>query len=259
MNMSSQSISSSWPKKTTCCHKLILRLLNSRHFCRKKVMRNHIIRVFGIFILVFIIISCQSAAQETGKSSVQKTGQSGTVGGGCETCELMYIGMPSKINSVDTSAGWFEEGNKLLVRGKVFSNDGMSPASDIVLYYWHTDNTGKYSTSEKMDPKVILHGHIRGWVKTNSQGEYSLYTIRPGAYTDGSEPEHIHFLVLEPQLPNEYYIDDLVFEDDPLLEKAKQKRPFKNRGGSGIVSVKKEGDLQIAEHTIVLGLNIPGY
>jgi protocatechuate 3,4-dioxygenase beta subunit len=40
------------------------------------------------------------------------------VGGACEGCELMYVGMPKEIKAVDTSAGWYEAGQKLWITGK---------------------------------------------------------------------------------------------------------------------------------------------
>lgn len=222
-------------------------------------MKKLIFQGLCLFIPGFALISCQTSAPKPDNASGQLSAQSAPVGGGCETCELMYAGMPAEINSVDTSAGWYEEGRKLIIHGKVFKIDGVSPASDVVLYYWQTDNTGRYTPDENTNSSDMRHGHIRGWVKTNSQGEYTLYTIRPAAYPDGGEPEHIHFLVREPDIANEYYIDDMVFADDPILEKSMNRRRFNNRGGSGIVAVKKEGNVQIATHKIILGLNIPGY
>jgi protocatechuate 3,4-dioxygenase beta subunit len=34
-------------------------------------------------------------------------------GGPCEGCEIMFLGMPLKLNAMDTTVGWFEEGQKL--------------------------------------------------------------------------------------------------------------------------------------------------
>ncbi|MEJ7679359.1 MAG: hypothetical protein WKG06_16170 [Segetibacter sp.] len=71
-------------------------------------------------------------------------------------------------------------------------------------------------------------------------------------------PAHIHTSIKEPNIDNEYYIDEFIFDDDKLLTSAKRKA-LENRGGSGILRVLISGDLQIAEHNIILGLNIPNY
>ncbi len=109
-----------------------------------------------------------------------------------------------------------------------------------------------------MDEKAKRHGHIRGWVKTDENGKYLIYTIRPAPYPNEIIPAHIHTSIKEPSIDNEYYIDEFVFDDDKLLTSAKRKA-LENRGGSGIFRVLISGDLQIAEHNIILGLNIPNY
>lgn len=109
-----------------------------------------------------------------------------------------------------------------------------------------------------MDEKAKRHGHIRGWVKTDNLGNFTIYTIRPAPYPDGTMPAHIHISVKEPDISNEYYIDDWVFDDDPILT-SEQRKALPQRGGSGILKVLRKGNLQVAVDTILLGLNIPGY
>ena len=181
------------------------------------------------------------------------------VGGGCDGCEIMYIDMPENITSVDTSAGWFEEGKKLIVAGTVFQIDGKTPAPDVILYYWQTDNKGYYSPKEKTDKKATRHGHIRGWVKTDQNGKYIINTIRPAPYPNDVLPAHIHLSVKEPDLENEYYTDEINFDDDKFLKAHFKKYKQENRGGSGVVRVLIRENMQIAEHDIILGLNIPNY
>ena len=179
------------------------------------------------------------------------------VGGGCDGCELMYIGMPENINSVDTCVDWMERGQRLLITGKVYKLDGKTPAPGVIVYYYHTDNTGHYSKRNDKATNQTVHGHIRGWVMTDTKGNYSIYTTRPAPYPDNNAPAHIHIVIKEPKL-NEYYIDELVFDDDTLLTGAKRKA-LENRGGSGVLRVLIKDSLQVAEHNIVLGLNIPNY
>jgi protocatechuate 3,4-dioxygenase beta subunit len=64
--------------------------------------------------------------------------------------------------------------------------------------------------------------------------------------------------IKEPNIENEYYIDEFVFDDDKLLTGEKRKA-LENRGGSGVLRVLISSEIQIAEHNIILGLNIPNY
>jgi len=205
-----------------------------------------------IFLLL-LFIACDGQTNKIIKRSNK------IVGGGCDGCELMYIGMPAKISSVETSPGWNEPGQKLIVTGTVFQLDGKTPAPDVVIYYWQTDYTGHYTPTDDMDERTKRHGHIRGWVKTDAEGKYTIKTIRPAPYPDDVLPAHIHLSIKEPDVENEYYTDEINFDDDQLLIPYKKKHPFENRGGSGVVRILLKDDVQIAEHDIVLGLNIPDY
>lgn len=213
--------------------------------------------------LFTVVISCNlllagCAGSATKQSSTKQELPARIVGGGCDGCELMYIGMPERLAATDTSAGWREEGQRLLVSGTVFKKDGKTPAPNVILYYWQTDHNGYYSPKPGLDPRAARHGHIRGWVKTDNEGRYALYTIRPAPYPNETMPAHIHISVKEPGLPNEYFIDELVFDDDPFLTPEKRKQ-LENRGGSGILTITDNGGLKTALHDIVLGLNIPDY
>jgi protocatechuate 3,4-dioxygenase, beta subunit len=212
-----------------------------------------------LIVLALTVTSCcgqvtKSQNQQT--TSIEKTK---IVGGGCETCEYMYLGMPKEIGSVSYSPGWAEKGQKLLITGRVFKLDGKTLAANIIIYYWQTDSDGLYSPKEGMVEGTRRHGHIRGWVKTDNNGKYSIYTIRPAPYPNSNEPGHVHVVIKEPNIANEYYIDEFVFDDDKLLLPAIKMRLPENRGGSGILRVLVKNELQIAEHNTILGLNIPDY
>ena len=214
----------------------------------------------GLFLMLLSILTgCSGQTknsnpnQQTNTPSINKL-----VGGGCDGCELMYIDIPTNISSVDTSAGWAAKGQKLLVTGTVFKHDGKTPVPNVIIYYWQTDHNGYYLPKQGLNEKAKRHGHIRGWIKSDEYGKFSIYTIRPAPYPNENIPAHIHTSIKEPNIDNEYYLDEFVFDDDRLLTGAKRKA-LENRGGSGILRVLISGDLQIAEHNIILGLNIPNY
>jgi protocatechuate 3,4-dioxygenase, beta subunit len=210
-----------------------------------------------IFLVIFtsLLLSCNGQTISNSKNSAEKNG---IIGGPFENGEFMYIGMPENIKSIDTSAGWTQKGQKLLVTGTIYKLDGKTPAPDVILYYYHTDINGEYAGKQRLDPRVVRHGYIRGWVKSDANGKYAIYTVRPAPYPNRNFEAHIHPAIKEPNIDKEYYIDEFIFDDDKLLTGEKRKR-LENRGGSGILRVLISGDLQIAEHNIILGLNIPNY
>lgn len=210
---------------------------------------------YQLIFIQLLFVSCNG--QQIKEKSVNKSNP--IVGGGCDGCELMYIGMPNELHAMDTSPGWNEKGQKLIVSGTVFQLDQKTPAPNVIIYYWQTDNNGYYSPKPEIDERVKRHGHIRGWVKTDKNGKYTIRTIRPAPYPNDVSPAHIHLSIKEPDVANEYYTDEINFTDDKLLVAHFKKYPQEKRGGSGIVKVQFKDSVQIATHDIVLGLNIPGY
>ena len=102
------------------------------------------------------------------------------------------------------------------------------------------------------------HGYIRGWARTDSSGEYSFYTLKPGTYPNRTQPAHIQLTILEPD--GRYYsLGSYFFEDDPMLTE-KERSPSSPRGGhSGVIKLTEDDDLLVGTRDIILGLNIPGY
>lgn len=195
-----------------------------------------------IFALV-VISSTQCLAQK--------------VGGNCQGCEAIYEYGNRKLSSIDTLPKFNVTAPQLKVTGTVFQKDGKTPAKDVILYVYHTNRKGIYETKGGEQGWARRHGYIRGWVKTDENGSYTFYTFRPAAYPNSQAPEHIHITIKEPG-KNEYYIDNYVFNDDPLLTK-KERKKLENRGGSGLVQpVLKNGILTI-HRDLILGLNIPNY
>lgn len=223
------------------------------------------IRFIVILFFFFILSSCNGQSDEKhalGSPVINK--KTIDVGGPFENSEFIYQGIPKQISATDTSPGWNQKGQKLLLTGTVYHQDGKTPAPDVLLYYYQTNTEGRYlhdpDENRSMQPNDLgqTHGSIRGWVKSDEKGKYFIYTVRPGVYPTNDEPAHIHITVKEPNDLKEYYIDDFVFDDDKLLTSSKRLK-MENRAGSGILRTVKKAGLEIGERNLVLGLNIPNY
>ncbi len=200
-----------------------------------------------MILVLFIVLSCHPQSERDTQRPV---------GGPCEGCDAIYEYGNKILTSIDTLPLFKETEPKLKITGTVFQKNGL-PANDVIIYIYQTNRKGIYETRGDERGWARRHGFIRGWVKTGKEGKYTFYTFRPAAYPDGREPEHIHITVKEPD-KNEYYLDEYVFEDDPLLTTS-ERESLSNRGGSGIVKpVFKDGILTI-NRDLFLGLNIPDY
>ncbi|HNP18503.1 MAG TPA: intradiol ring-cleavage dioxygenase [Fulvivirga sp.] len=205
----------------------------------------------------YLILYCSLIVFTTCQSQPGKEGEARHVGGPCEGCEAIYEFGDKLLTPVDTLPEFAAATTKIKITGTVFQKDGHTPAKNVILYVYQTNSKGIYEKREGETGWAQRHGHFRGWMKTNADGQYTFYTFRPGSYPNTSEPQHIHLTVKEPD-KNEYYLDSYIFDDDPLLTKAKRER-LDNRGGSGIIKLQSGDSISIAKRDIILGLNIPDY
>jgi len=207
---------------------------------------------------LFVVSAC-IALTGCGQSSTAKDQKSRIiVGGSCEGCEAVYESpVPlDQLNNVDTLPDFNDAGPKIEISGIIYHRDGKTPAAGVVLYVYHTDQTGVYPKQGNEKGWAKRHGFIRGWVKTDKNGFYKFYTLVPASYPDSRNPKHIHPTIKEPD-KNEYWIDEYLFEGDPYLQYEKSDRP--PRGSNGIIKpVMKDGMLR-ATRNIILGLNVPDY
>jgi len=205
----------------------------------------------SIFTVLFLmsLVSCQS--------QTKKVESNRHVGGPCQGCEAIFEYGKKVLTATDTLPDFENNEPKIKIVGTVYQKDGGTPASNVILYIYHTNRKGLYEKKGNEKAWGKRHGFIRGWVKTDEDGKYTFFTFRPAAYPNGREPEHVHMTVKETD-KNEYYIDDIMFIDDPKLTTSEIQN-LKNRAGSGIVELKTEGGILVARRNIILGLNIPDY
>lgn len=180
-----------------------------------------------------------------------------TLGGPCEGCEALLEYGNRKLNALDTLPDFKDNEPKMIIRGTVYEADGKTPANGVIIYTYHTNREGVYPTKGNEQGWAKRHGYIRGWTKTDAKGQYTFYTFKPATYPSRTEPAHVHLTVKEPG-KQEYWIDSIQFENDELLTENVRNR-MRNRGGSGVITLKSEGSYLLAKRDIILGLNIPSY
>jgi protocatechuate 3,4-dioxygenase, beta subunit len=175
------------------------------------------------------------------------------VGQPCDGCEIAFQGRPAAPAADARIASATEPGEPLLLEGTVRGLTGQ-PQAGIVVYAYHTDARGIYPGRSEGS----RHGSIRGWARTGADGRYRFATIRPAGYPGTTISQHIHMHVIEPGRCT-YYIDEVVFDDDPRLGAGQRAAAARGRGGSGLVKPVREGSGWRVRRDIVLGQNVPGY
>jgi protocatechuate 3,4-dioxygenase beta subunit len=154
----------------------------------------------------------------------------------CEGCEAIHEHSFTDLSWSTVIAAPGEPGDRMILSGRVFLPDGTTPAAGIVVYIHHTNAAGIYPMRGDEQGWGRRHGYLRGWARTNAAGEYRFETIRPGAYPGRRDPQHVHYTIKEPDR-REYWIEEVIFSDDPLVTSMHRTRDSRNpRGGPGLVT-----------------------
>ena len=119
-------------------------------------------------------------------------------------------------------------GERIKVSGKVMDEYGRG-LPNILIEIWQANSAGRYIHKAEihdapLDPNFLGGGRML----TDTEGSYSFYTIKPGAYPWGNHynawrPNHIHFSVLGHQIEHRlvtqmYFPGDPLFEFDPIFQ-----------------------------------------
>ncbi|MCX2742743.1 intradiol ring-cleavage dioxygenase [Mangrovivirga sp. M17] len=210
-------------------------------------------RILTLGLLSISILSC------SGQESNDNYGTR-TLIGNCEGCEAVFEFNDRKLNATDTLPDFEDDGTKIKISGTIYEPDGVTPANDVVMYLYHTNQDGIYEPTPDSEGWEKRHGYIRGWVKTNEEGYYEFYTLKPGHYPDRKTPAHIHPIILEPN-GKYYWVGSYFFSDDPYLTDEIKNNDKPRCGSDGILQLTDaNGDgIMEGKRDLVLGKNISGY
>ncbi|MBK1658476.1 dioxygenase family protein [Paracraurococcus ruber] len=111
-------------------------------------------------------------------------------------------------------------GQLIHIAGRILDEDGR-PVPGAVVELWQANAAGRYfhpndTRDAPLDPDFIGNGRIR----TDAEGRYAFFTIKPGAYPVPGpgfwwRPPHVHFSVLGPASLSRL-VTQMYFPGDPL-------------------------------------------
>ena len=146
---------------------------------------------------------------------------------------------PRTVASTSRIAPANEPGTPMVIHGRVFERDGKTPARDVIVFAYQTDNTGVYGDRG---------WRLRGWARSDAEGRFAFHTIRPGSYPSSRNPAHVHLTIEGPKLPRRW-APELRFMDDPFVS-AVDKRESQAAGAFGSVRpvTTREGTQHVDVH-----------
>ena len=114
----------------------------------------------------------------------------------------------------------------------------------------------KITPNDEPGERMQIRGTVRNAIGNTLPGVivYAYHTNASGLY-----PAHVHMHIIEVGRCT-YYIDDILFDDDPRLTQQQRQQLSLGRGGTGIVTpIRDQSDVWLVTRDIVLGEKIPGY
>ncbi len=168
----------------------------------------------------------------------------------CQWCGANEV--PKNVSWETTIASEDVEGERLILEGTIYESDGKTPAKNVIIYAYHTNSNGVYKKKGNETGNGIRHGYLRGWAKTNSEGKYKFYTIKPAPYPNHTEPAHVH-MTLKGDYFNEYWVNATWFKGDKIITKEMIDNLKRTGGFSNIVELKQNADgIWVGERNIII-------
>jgi len=133
---------------------------------------------------------------------------------GCQTDEdvqgpFLRAGAPERNDLAVDYKG--SNGAPLEVRGKILSDDCITPVPNALIELWHAGPDGQY---DEHSDRFVFRGRVRSGIN----GDYYFRTLLPKGYKDGvlDRPAHIHYIVNESK--HKKLVTQLYFKGDPKLD-----------------------------------------
>ena len=152
------------------------------------------------------------------------------------------------LSNTDTIPDYRSQTNKLKLTGTIYMSDGVTPASDVVLFIEQPNEAGDFELRKTGDSRYVFH---RSWVKTDADGNYTIYTFIPGNDRRYNQLQQIFPIVKAPS-KEEYELESFLFDEDPLLSKRCRKIIKKKSDETRILKLKKEDGIFVAQKDIIL-------
>jgi|TARA_B110000046_G_C13008264_1_gene405414 protocatechuate 3,4-dioxygenase, beta subunit len=114
------------------------------------------------------------------------------------------------------------QGERIVVGGRVLDENGR-PQANTLLEIWQCNAAGRYvHTNDQHDAPIDPNFLGAGRCVTDDDGNYSFFTIKPGAYPwpnhpNAWRPNHIHFSLFGASFATRL-ITQMYFPGDPLLD-----------------------------------------
>ena len=100
----------------------------------EKPLAKRLSLILGVLLAIFLVLSLKTPLHAQ------------VVGGPCEGCEAVLEYGDRKLSPSDTLPEFEKHTEKMYVTGIVYQADGKTPAANVIIYAYHTNEEGIYPT-----------------------------------------------------------------------------------------------------------------
>ena len=122
-----------------------------------------------------------------------------------------------------------EKGDRLTINGSILDSEG-NPVRDAIFYLYQTDNQGLYAPENLRPGFGSNNPRLFGYCRTDTNGQFTAHTIRPGSYIGTRSLRHVHFEITAPagcDAVSEFILDkDPVPTENQVRDAHKRKFPI---------------------------------
>jgi protocatechuate 3,4-dioxygenase beta subunit len=182
------------------------------------------------------LLNCRSntLAQKMDENILSLIRKNAITDADCNWCGAKDV--PDNVSWKTVLAGESDKGEPIIISGRVFRTDGVTPAPNALIYFYHTDTEGFYGRKGE-----VRHGRYRGWLLTDAQGRYEFRTIKAAPYPGRTFAAHIHMTLTTKSL-KENSVDSILFEGDRFITPEERNMAGKKGGFNPILKLEKGAD-----------------
>ena len=170
-----------------------------------------------------------------------------------QTSSKDFIAFDNVLTSVDSVPDYASKKTPFRLSGKLYLEDGITPAANHIITLNQADENGDYVFSKVNKEKLLKH---RAQVKTDAEGNYTFYTFVPGGDRLYNQLQELYLKVETPE-GKEYALPTLFFDADPFLSKHCRKKMAKRNEADRILKLETNNNKQYATKAIVITTKQP--
>lgn len=98
-----------------------------------------------LFTIIFCLFSCGNSGSRKNNASEKLSDDKDTCDNPDAPLSCLFVNLPEDLSNKMEIADNADEGVRIIIKGQIFKDDGVTPYNELIIYAYHTDNKGYYT------------------------------------------------------------------------------------------------------------------